>query len=197
MRFLDSLRGRSGPADRGSALPAPSAPVRTQEEQWRAAIARQEWLVLHVPAREDGTSPAFQYTAGLTERGLPELVVYGLRMKTGTLVLDDLAWRLLNGEDFGEGAAVPGLVQGDVPARLWTATWQQDLLDAVRRLYGDHARVRQVVVPDDTGRLPFEAGYATPHLQPVLFTAPDGTGPRRTDPAPDVRRTGAYSFGDD
>ena len=179
----------------------PLPPEQAQEQSWRAQIARNEWVVLHEPARRDGSSPAFQYTAGLTERGLPEIVVYGLRMKTGTLVLDDLAWRLLDGEQFPDGLPIPGLVRGDDRAQLWDATWLQDHLDAVLRLYGTAARVRQLVVADPEGRLPWEDGFSAGHLEPVLFTPPNGRGPRRTDPAPPVPApgpaSGMYTFGDD
>ncbi len=183
MGFLDTLRGRTVTAR----PPVPDlqvlSPDDRQEREWRSDIARLEWLALHVAARDDG-SPAYQYTAGLTERGLPEMVVYGLRMKTGVLVLDDLAGRLLDGHEFPDGVSVPDLVHGHDQAQLWDATWLQDPLDAVLRLYGTQARVRQLVVSDAAGRLPWEGDFLTPHLQPVLFVPPNGRGPRRAGPPP-------------
>jgi hypothetical protein len=170
-------------ADRGTA-PAvmPGAPPRAtarelQEQEWRHEIARHEWIVLHVPAGENG-SPPYQYTAGLTERGLPEMVVYGLRLKTGMLVLDDLASRLLDGVEYPDGADVPGLLP-DVPGtQLWDVTWLQDPLDAAFRLYGTRIPLRQLVVPDGQARLPWDVAYESPHLQPVLFVPPNRLGPR-------------------
>ena len=200
MGFIDTIRGRSA-TKRSDEVAEALTPEQAQERSWRAQIARNEWVVLHEPARRDGSSPAFQYTAGLTERGLPEVVVYGLRMKTGTLVLDDLAWRLLDGEQFPDGLPVPGLVHGDDRAQLWDATWLQDHLDAVLRLYGTVARVRQLVVSDPEGRLPWEDGFSLGHLEPVLFTPPNGRGPRRTEPstsaAAPAATSGSYVFGED
>jgi Domain of unknown function (DUF4262) len=193
--FLDTIRGRSVTTRQPEVEVQTLSPEQAQERAWRAEIARNEWVVQHVPARQDGTSPAFQYLAGLTERGLPEVVVYGLRMKTGTLVLDDLAWRLLNGDEFADGEPIADLVHGDPRAQLWDVTWLQDHLDAVLRLYGPVARVRQLVVSDAEGRLPWEDGFSAAHLEPVLFVPPNGRGPRRTEPAAHVPAAGMYSFG--
>lgn len=196
VRFIDTIRSRRTTSRHPDVEARPVSPEQAQEDAWRAEIARHEWLVHQVPGREDGTSPAFQYTAGLTERGLPEIVVYGLRVKTGSLVLDDLAWRLLNGDEYPDGAPIPDLVHGDPRAQLWDVTWLQDHLDAVHRLYGPAARVRQLVVADEAGRLPWEDGYAAGHLQPVLFPPPNGHGPRRTEVRAVEPARGNYSFGD-
>jgi len=184
------VRTRSGgpPGPAGPAGPAGSivaTPRETQEHAWRQEVARHEWIVLHVSAGESGTA-AYQYTVGLTGRGLPEVVVYGLRLKTGMLVLDDLATRLLDGEEFADGVDVPDLLPATPGTRLWDVTWLQDPLDAASRLYGDAVRVRQLVVPDPRGRLPFDAAFETPHLQPVLFVPPNGGAPRPTSPPPVV-----------
>lgn len=159
-----------------SSGPRPS-PREAQERQWRQEIARHEWVVLHVPASDPG-SPAHQYTAGLTERGLPEVIVYGLRLKTGMLVLDEVATRLLDGVEYPDGADVPDLLPGVPGTQLWDVTWLQDPPDAAHRLYGPGVPVRQLVVPDAAGRPPWDPGYETPQLQPVLFAPPAGRGPR-------------------
>jgi hypothetical protein len=175
----------------GPASGRPSLQLSTrekQEEAWRHDVARNEWVALHVPAA-DGGSPAHQYTVGLTERGLPEVVVYGLRLKTGMLVLDDLAGRLLDGVEAPDGVDVPDLLPDVAGTQLWDVSWLQDPLDAASRLYGDRVRARQLVVPDGAGRPPWDDDYETPHLQPVLFVPPTGHGPRRAGPgaAPSTR----------
>lgn len=186
MGLLDSLLRRppTSPDPQVLTRPeGPSAPTprEAQEHAWRQEVARHEWVVLHVAA---GETPAFQYTVGLTARGLPELVVYGLRLKTGMLVLDDLAARLLDGQVFADGVEVPDLLPDTPDTQLWDVTWLQNPLDAAVRLFGDVVRVRQLVVPDPRGRLPWHAEFETPHTQPVLFVPPNGRGPRPTSPPP-------------
>lgn len=152
-----------------------------EEQQWREGIAQHGWLVLSIAG--DGDRPAFQYTVGLTEQDLPELVVYGLGAEVGMHALNDVARRLVDGARFADGELVPGVLDGDYRTQLWEVTWLQDPLGAAFRLYGEDAvRVRQLVVPDLDDRLPWEDGYSDLDLQPLLFTAPDGQPPRRAGP---------------
>jgi hypothetical protein len=153
----------------------------TQEREWRAGIAEHGWLVVDVPS--DDLRPGFQFTAGLTERGLPELIVYGLGSEVGMHALNDVARRLVDGKRFADGDVVHDVLEGEYRTQLWDATWLQDRLGAAFTLYGeDDVRVRQLVVPDLDDRLPWEDGYAHPELQPVLFEQPSGDGPRRAGP---------------
>ena len=164
--------------------PEPESHFDAQERQWREGIARHGWLVIDVPPGDDTGdevgAPGFQFTAGLTERELPEMIVYGLAPEVGMHVLNDVAERLLAGESFDNGQVIPGLLEGDFSTQLWDVTWLQDPLGAAFALYGaDRVRVRQLVVPDTQNRLPWEDDYSHPDLQPLLFTAPNGVGPRR------------------
>ncbi len=150
------------------------------------AHGREEdgWLVFNIPPDEprgDGDgSPVFHFTVGLTERGLPEMIVYGLPEDAGMGILNDLANRLIAGESFPDGEPIDGLVHGDYRLQLWDTTWLQDPLGAAFRLYGEeNVKVRQLVIPDRQHRLPWEDEYETPYLQPLLFTGPNGVGPRR------------------
>lgn len=152
-----------------------------QERDWREGIAQHRWLVISVPG--DGDRPGFQFTAGLTERGLPELIVYGLGEEVGMHALNDVGQRLVDGTRYADGEVVPDVLEGDYRTQLWDVTWLQDPLGAAFRLYGkDRVRVRQLVVPDLADRLPWEDEYADPDLQPLLFQAPNGQGPRRAGP---------------
>lgn len=175
-------RRKSAPAraTAGAAAPQPRADV---EEVWREGVEEHGWLVFDIPADEpdgDGDgAPGFSFTTGLTERGLPEMLVYGLPENAGMNILNDLAARLISGERFSDGQPVEGLVHGDYRLQLWDTTWLQDPLGAAFRLYGEaNVKVRQLVVPDRQHRLPWEAEYETPYLQPLLFTGPNGVGPR-------------------
>lgn len=149
-----------------------------QEQEWREGIARHGWLVISVPGDEE--RPGFQFTAGLTGRDLPELIVYGLGPDLGTHALNDVAQRLVDGTRCADGEVVPDVVDGEYRTQLWDVTWLQDPLGAAFAVYGkDSVRVRQLVVPDLEDRLPWEQDYAHPELQPILFNAPNGQGPRR------------------
>lgn len=160
-------------ADRG--LPAPDR--RTDEQRWRDVVAEHGWMVMSVGA--SGTAPEFTFTCGLTEVGLPEVVVYGLPGDTAGTLLNDVAQRLLDGERFTDGEPVARVLRG-YDLQLWDTTWLQDPLGAAFRLYGeDRVRVRQLVWPDADGRWPWDPACTVLDAQPVLFTPPGGTGPRR------------------
>jgi hypothetical protein len=165
-----------------SAVPAGFVPRpshwEAQEQQWLDGIAQHGWLVMDVAGLQD--HPGFQYTLGLTEKALPELIVYSLHFEVGTRALNDVAQRLLDGVHYADGEIVPDVLDGDYRTQLWDVTWLQDPLGAAFRLYGtDAVRVRQLVVPDLDDRLPWEVDYAFTELQPVLCEPPNGRGPRR------------------
>ena len=151
------------------------------ERSWREGIAQHGWIVVEVPDGPGG-EPGFQFTAGLTEHGFAEMIVYSLDPELGASVLNEVARRMLDGERFDDGEVIPGLVEGEYRTQLWEATWLQDPLGAATRLYGEDLRVRQLVIPDLQDRLPWEEDYEHPDLQPVLFVPPNGRGPRRAGP---------------
>ena len=152
-----------------------------QEQGWREGIAQHGWLIQSILG--DGDRPGFHFTVGLTERGLAELIVYGLHSDLGGHALNDVAQRLMDGERFADGEVVPGVLEGDYRTQLWGVTWLQDPLGAAFRLYGqDAVEVRQLVIPDLENRMPWEDDYADLDIQPLLFVAPGGQGPRRAGP---------------
>ncbi len=136
-------------------------------------------MVQSVLAGEHG-EPQFSFTVGLTQRGLPEVIVYGLRPKVACDVLNDLAERLVAGETFTDGEAIPDLLRGDYRVSLYDVERLQDPLGAAFELYGkENVSVRQLVLPDKNNVLPWESGYSMGDLQPVLFTPPPGPHPGR------------------
>lgn len=145
------------------------------------------WLVLNIePATDAGALCAF--TVGLTARGLPELIVYSLAPVTAAHMLNDIASRMLAGEQFADGQVIPGLVEGDFC--LYDTTHLVDPLGGAFTLYGEqNVRVRQLVVPDMANRLPWQCGYTLPRwAHPVLFDAPH-------DPAHDSGHREARDLG--
>lgn len=137
----------------------------------RRTIRRYGWAIIAIPD-EGSESVGFQFTVGLTERGLPEVIVYGLGAEVGHYSLNVLAERLAEGERFTDGQVISGLVEGDYRFQLWDATRLRDPLGLASFMYGDDLSVRQLVVPDLDDRLPWELGYERPDLQPLLFDKP-------------------------
>ena len=68
----------------------------------RERINRKQWTVLQV--LPDKSGPVFYYTVGLTARGLPELVLFGLDSKTGQKALENIAAMLVAGVRPEDGA---------------------------------------------------------------------------------------------
>ncbi|HWG93972.1 MAG TPA: DUF4262 domain-containing protein [Mycobacteriales bacterium] len=125
----------------------------------REAVAASGWVVVDGPG--DAAS-----TAGLTARGLPELVVLGLPAETGGALLHALGTRLAAGERLVDGEPVPGLLDGPPPVLVRVTA---PVPAPATELYDDVV-LRQLVWPDAEGRYPWHAGFA--HDQPVLGPPP-------------------------
>jgi hypothetical protein len=125
----------------------------------REAVAASGWVVVDGPG--DAAS-----TAGLTARGLPELVVLGLPADVGGALLHALAVRLLAGERPADGQPLPGLLEGTPPVLL---TVSGPVPAPATDLFDDVV-LRQLVWPDAGGRFPWHDGFA--HEQPLLGPPP-------------------------
>ena len=99
----------------------------------------------------------FAYTVGLTQAGLPELLVTGLSANRSGELLNAVAFHYLHADPVprhGEHLCFTSLgcteVQLPQPdAHLFVAV----------DLYGDDARAQQLVWADDRGRWPWEQGH--------------------------------------
>ncbi len=150
------------------------------EREWRRDIAKYGWLVIDVH-EDDEEGPGFHFTVGLTEKNLPELILYDVPSKTGGLLLNDVAQRLVAGERLDDGQPLPRVLERGYEPQLWSVVRLQDPLGAAFRLYGrDNVRVRQLVLPDADYRMPWEPDYSMPR-QPMLFIGPGGEGPRPSE----------------
>lgn len=118
---------------------------------------------------EAGSGPPFAYTIGLFGLGHPELVIVGVPPTTALKVLNQLGGRIREGEDL-----VPGqlLTVKDWPHRIVP----EELPNPGSILLGSNrhyqrppeisAPALQLSYDDRQGRFPWEAGYATPEMQP-------------------------------
>ena len=109
----------------------------------------------------------FSYTTGLTEHGLPELVVTGLRPLDAVRLLDLWGDYLLD-----TSAVLPGETLETGPWRLEAVVVDApgEVLGAAAALYGEQLRALQLVWASPSGRWPWDAGYrrVRPAGQPVL-----------------------------
>ena len=130
----------------------------------RSIIARRRFAMISV----DGSRcrAEFSYTVGLTEHGLPELIVLAVRAPDATKLLDMWGSYLLD-----QKLILPGEL-------METGSW---LLEAVAvdepekhllladRFYGERLRALQLAWADAAGRMPWDRGHRARRAgQPVL-----------------------------
>ena len=132
-------------------------------EQWLLpTIDRHGWAVTAVDG--DRVHAPFAYTIGLTEQGLPELVITGLPQAGAHAVLQSVAQHCLEEERLVPGTqpTVDGVEIGlEVVA---VPHPEAHLFDAVS-LYGTETRALQLVWQDARGRWPWDVGFRG--FQPV------------------------------
>lgn len=134
----------------------------------RRAVEEDGAYLMAVPEDTEARRPDYVYTVGLTEKGLPELVVFGLQQPTADLLLRPLFERMHAGEILQRGERMTvgpfTLVLHDVPTAV--AIQYMGLLDV---LYDEREiSCIQVVWADPHGRFPWESGFGDLKLQPVL-----------------------------
>lgn len=138
-------------------------------------IETHGWHATGVFPTEDSApnTPPFVYTAGLTEKDKPELIIFGLAARVGHSILATAVDRLLD-DDLSLGRA-SNLIEGlDAYILNVKAThWSDYLSVAIRRSRTERPtmlfRCWQIVWPDKDGKFPWESGYSMPEwLQPVL-----------------------------
>lgn len=129
-------------------------------------IEAHGWAVQGVFPTAEDPGATFTYTVGLTAKGLPELLVYGLNPQVATNLLNMAAqWMIDNERAFATGEPYTGFLAGDYVVRFIDATTGD--LAVARRLYPE-VRCLQMVWPDRDGRFPWDDGYAIrPDLQPI------------------------------
>ncbi len=142
-------------------------------------IARYGWAVQGVFPTEASQGPAFCYTVGLADKGLPELIVFGLPLPIGQRLMNEMAALLVARKALGQP------VFGHMPLEGWPMPFEvvaarpgaaRGYTTAVFARSGAQTAVSQVVWPDKLGRLPWHPDAAEAYLlaQPVLGTPEAG-----------------------
>lgn len=130
------------------------------------------WAVQGVEG--DRVHPPWAYTVGLTLRGLPELVVTGVRLLDARDVLNEWAGDVIRGEVLSPGQVLR-CPHGSEMEIVELAHPDAHLLTAVSLYPGTTLRALQLVWSDDRGHWPWDVGFRSRRGgQPVL-------GPRATD----------------
>jgi hypothetical protein len=139
-------------------------------------IAEHGWMVQGVfPVEGDGPEVVpFGYTIGLTQAGLPELMISGwLGPEATQRLLNEAARRHLSRE-FEPGSLVSGVAAEGVVLRVRWASARAPVQQARNFFEGPPVnrvvRVLQLVWPDSGGRYAGEAGYSVePRMAQELF----------------------------
>lgn len=124
-------------------------------ERLREGVAEKGWLVQGVEGT--GLYPPWAYTIGLSEYGLPELVVTGLPALEAARLLNDLAAHSLHRAPPTPGERVP-LRDGRLIEAVPLTDPPAHLVFAVA-LYGAEIRALQLVHADSQGRFPWSQDF--------------------------------------
>lgn len=121
----------------------------------RRCVRARGWAVQVV--ERERAHPPWAYTVGLTEIGLPELVVTGMAVLAAGRVLDSAAACLVRFgvPEVGVQVEVEGV--GEVEVVKVEHPWAH-LFVAVR-MFGEGIRALQLVHRDEGGRWPWDRGY--------------------------------------
>lgn len=146
---------------------------RAQRDQYaaqlRQIIAEHGWAVQTVHG--DLVDPSFSYTVGLTDAGLPELIIIGLPERASGLILNQLARRSLEAElVVGQRYELPNadhtleyLIGPVSPTNV------RQRLKIAAVLYDRHRiSALQVIWPSKEGLFPGDEGWNLTRSQPTL-----------------------------
>lgn len=125
------------------------------------SVDQHGWTIVVHPADPDRMEPSFAYTVGLAEKGLAEVLVYGLDADSAHLALDRVARRLLGDARRQPATGERFRLAGDVDAVLRPVPRHrvQPLMPAAVARLGCAVPAWQLVWADEEGRFPWNAGF--------------------------------------
>ncbi|HET6285565.1 MAG TPA: DUF4262 domain-containing protein [Amycolatopsis sp.] len=125
-------------------------------EEVRPLIRKYGWMVQTV--ERGSTQPGFAYTVGLTDAGLPELVVTGLRERRSGQLLNYFAQQVVRSGPPEAGEVLPAAVGWPAFEVVPLSSPSAHLLTAVL-LYGEDIRALQLVYEDEHGKWPWDREF--------------------------------------
>lgn len=139
----------------------------------RAKIAKYGWTVIGVQRPMRAEQTPLSYTCGLTEKGLPELAIYGLPVPAAATILNDVAHRVVSMGSPWRTGAVLGRVASGWPL-VAVEMVETGELSLARDLYGREPWGVQVCWPDPAGVMLWEDGSSlTAAQQPLRGVPPE------------------------
>jgi len=143
----------------------PGSTYQDYLEHMRGLMVQHGWAVQEVEG--DRIHPPYAYTLGLTECGLPELVITGLTLPRASRLLNRFAEHMVHAEPPAAGERIP-LVGGPLVEIVELPHPDAHLNTAVA-LFGRELRALQLVWADDRGRWPWDREFRCRRGgQPVL-----------------------------
>ena len=133
-------------------------------DEIRKAANGYGWTIVGV---RDG-SPTFTYSAGASERNLPEIIITGLHPVTCGMLINDFLEMLQEGKEILEEGRNYTKV-ANMPCQVKRLTYNQasSHMTAALRI-NSSAKCYQLVYPDPNGVFPWEDGYNFPK-QELLY----------------------------
>ncbi|GAB3078914.1 DUF4262 domain-containing protein [Nocardioides zeae] len=123
----------------------------------RAQVRSHGVFLIHVHEDEDG--PGWTYTVGLHALGHPEIVLFGPDQESAKLMLNDLAFRVVDGvERFDEPVVIEGYIGSpyEVAVLPFPAEQHDDHLGIAMGVAGEELTAVQLVVTGRDHRWPWE-----------------------------------------
>jgi len=107
----------------------------------------------------ENSIPSYAYTIGLTERGLPEVLVFGLGDTAGVF-LNDVAERLKSGRAVPRNERIGDVFRGfDAVVHDVSPKVAAQFLKFAASRYGERLRCIQLIWPDAQNRMPWEPDH--------------------------------------
>ena len=128
-------------------------------------IEKKQWAIISVAPDEGSDEPGFMYTVGLTEHGMPEIVVSGYCPALGSAI-NKLGNFMVKAKTVPLGAFDGNLTLKGTGETLRLDVREIEDIEAFNEEYATAAVVRygkvagiQLVWPDTSNTLPHEGGY--------------------------------------
>ena len=163
------------PHCRAAAAGADPDETRARYLRWvNRTIADRGWALQAVEGQPEDEYPDWCYTVGLTELGVPELVVFGLPSQTAGPLLNALGDRVAGGLRLQEGEVIDfdqwthRVLVLPLPNAAQILHTAVDYYESLPGRPGPAVRAWQLVWDDLAGRFPWEPEYEPPGwLQPM------------------------------
>jgi hypothetical protein len=121
-------------------------------------IEQYGFTVMYIFPTSEDSSPSFSYTVGLGEKGLPELIVFGLPQQAAHAVLNDAAQMLIEG-NLPLKEPVSKLANLPVFFENVTAEKAEPYITLANKRAGVDQPAIQMIWPDRMGKFPWEADF--------------------------------------